>query len=77
MTGLSAQTFGITDRGVVREGAYADLVVFDPVKVKDLATFEQPLQQSVGIDYVLVNGTLSLMLGNLCPDRAGQVVRNT
>ena len=76
MTGLSAQTFGLKDRGVVREGAFADLVVFNPATVKDLATFEKPLQQSAGIDYVLVNGTMSLMLGNLCPDRAGQVVRN-
>ena len=76
MTGLPAATFGIPDRGVIREGAFADLVVFNPDTVKDLATYENPLQQSTGIDYVLVNGTLSLMLGNLCPDRAGQVVRN-
>ncbi|MBT4489774.1 MAG: D-aminoacylase [Rhodospirillaceae bacterium] len=76
MTGLPAQTFGLADRGVVREGAYADLVVFNAEKVQDMATFEKPLQQSKGIDYVFVNGTLSLMLGNLCPDRAGQVVRN-
>ncbi len=76
MTGLSAHTFGLQDRGVVREGAFADLVVFNASTVKDLATFEEPLQQSAGIDYVLVNGTLSLSLGSLCPDRAGQVVRN-
>lgn len=74
MTGLPAETFGLKDRGVVREGAHADLVVFDADKIRDLATYEQPLQQSLGIDYVLVNGTLSLMLGNLCTDRAGQVV---
>ena len=76
MTGLPAKTFGLADRGTVRIGAFADLVVFDPDRIKDLATFENPLQQSVGIDYVLVNGTLSLLQGNLCPDRAGQVVRN-
>ncbi len=74
MTGLPAETFGLKDRGVVREGAHADLVVFDADKILDLATYEQPLRQSLGIDYVLVNGTLSLTLGNLCPDRAGQVV---
>ncbi|MDE0727372.1 MAG: amidohydrolase family protein, partial [Alphaproteobacteria bacterium] len=74
MTGLPAETFGLKDRGVVREGAHADLVVFDADKIRDLATYEQPLRQSLGIDYVLVNGTLSLTLGNLCPDRAGQVV---
>jgi N-acyl-D-aspartate/D-glutamate deacylase len=76
MTGLPAKTFGLKDRGVVREGAHADLVVFDADNIRDLATYEKPLQQSMGIDYVLVNGVLSLMLGNLCPERAGRVVRN-
>ena len=76
MTGLPANTFGLKDRGVIREGAFADMVIFDAENIRDLATYEKPLQQSKGIDYVLVNGTLSLMLGNLCPERAGQVVRN-
>jgi len=76
MTGLPAKTFGLADRGTVQVGAFADLVVFDPARIIDRATFEKPLQQSIGIDYVLVNGTLSLLQGNLCPDRAGQVVRN-
>ena len=76
MTGLPAKTFGLADRGTVQVGAFADLVVFDPARIIDRATFENPLQQSIGIDYVLVNGTLSLLQGNLCPDRAGQVVRN-
>ena len=76
MTALPAQTFGFKDRGVVREGAYADLVVFDPNRIKDMATYENPLQQSQGIDYVFVNGTPSLMLGNICHNRTGRVVRN-
>ena len=76
MTGLPAKTFGLADRGTVREGAYADLVIFDPERIIDLATYEDPLQQSAGIDYVLVNGSLSLMQGNLCPERSGRVVRN-
>ena len=76
MTGLPAKTFGLADRGTLREGAFADLVVFDPARIIDRATYEKPLQQSAGIDYVLVNGTLSLLQGNLCPERSGQVVRN-
>ena len=76
MSGLPAKTFGLKDRGIVKVGAHADLVVFDPARIIDRATYEKPLQQSLGIDYVLVNGTLSLMLGNLCPERAGRVVRN-
>ena len=75
MTGLPAQTFDLPDRGTVQIGAFADLVVFDPARIIDLATFENPLRQSVGIDYVLVNGTLSLLQGNLCPERAGQIVK--
>jgi N-acyl-D-amino-acid deacylase len=74
MSGLPAKTFGLKDRGIVKVGAHADLVVFDPARIIDRATYEKPLRQSLGIDYVLVNGTLSLMLGNLCTDRAGQVV---
>ncbi len=76
MTGLSAQTFGLKDRGVVKKGAFADLVIFDPDKIIDQATYEQPMQQSLGIDYVFVNGALSLTQGELSGDRAGRVVRN-
>ncbi len=76
MTGLPAKTFGLRDRGVIREGAYADLVVFDPERIIDLATYEDPVQQAAGIDYVLVNGALSLRQGDLGPGRSGRVVRN-
>ena len=76
MTGLPARTFGLAGRGTVRTGAFADLVVFDPARIKDMATYEQPLRPAVGIDYVLVNGALSLRRGTPGPDRAGRVVRN-
>ena len=59
MTGLSAQTFNLKDRGVVREGAYADLVLFDPATVADVATFESPTRLARGISDVLVNGTVA------------------
>jgi N-acyl-D-amino-acid deacylase len=57
MTGLSAANVGIADRGVIRPGAYADLVLFDPATVADRSTFEDPKALSVGIERVWVNGT--------------------
>lgn len=63
MTGLSARNFGLKDRGVVSDGAYADLVVFDPETIIDQATFEQPMQPATGIDYVMVNGTIGWSKG--------------
>lgn len=56
MTGLSAANVGIADRGAIRPGAYADLVLFDPSTVADRSTFEDPKALSVGIDRVWVNG---------------------
>jgi N-acyl-D-amino-acid deacylase len=56
MTSLTAERYSLVDRGVIREGAYADLVLFDPQSVNDQATFADPLQYPVGIPYVLVNG---------------------
>ena len=58
MTGRTAQLFGIVDRGVIRQGAFADLVLFDPHTVIDLATFEQPTIPSQGIEQVWTNGQL-------------------
>lgn len=60
MTSLSAERFGLTDRGVVRPGAFADLVLFDAERVGDRATFADPHQYPDGIHYVLVNGTIVL-----------------
>ena len=56
MTGLSASNMGIADRGTIRPGAYADLVLFDPATVADRSTFEHPEALSVGIERVWVNG---------------------
>lgn len=58
MTGLTAGEFGLKDRGVIKEGAFADLTLFDPVTVIDQATFERPIALSDGIETVLVNGTV-------------------
>jgi len=73
MTGLSAATFNLKDRGTIRNGAFADLVVFDPATVADAATFEAPLQKSRGISHVLVNGAIGFRNGEVAA-RAGQIV---
>ncbi len=56
MTSVPAAVFGLKDRGTVREGGFADLVVFDPVEVIDAASFDTPIQSSPGIQQVIVNG---------------------
>lgn len=63
MTGLSARRFRMSDRGELRVGAHADVVVLDPSRVRDRATFEQPEQFSEGIEQVWVNGVLSFVGG--------------
>lgn len=75
MTSLPAQTMRLKDRGMIREGYYADLTIFDPAEVKDLATFAVPHQHSRGITHVLVNGRLVLKRGNVTGARPGMVIR--
>jgi N-acyl-D-amino-acid deacylase len=60
MTSLAAVQFNIPLRGIIREGYYADVVVFDPARVVDLATYEKPHQYPVGIEYVIVNGVVTV-----------------
>ena len=72
MTGLSARRFKLQERGELRPGYFADVCVFDPAKVLDVATFEQPQAMSRGIEHVLVNGRVALSLGRTAPDRAGR-----
>jgi dihydroorotase/N-acyl-D-amino-acid deacylase len=75
MTSLPANRVGIRDRGVLKPGAYADVVVFDPVTVIDKATFEDPHQYSVGIDHVFVNGQAVWELGKFTGNLPGRVLR--
>ena len=65
----------IADRGALKEGMWADVVVFDPTKVRDLATFEKPNQLSVGMDYVLVNGVPVIEDGKMTGKLPGKVLR--
>ena len=75
MTSLPARTFSFHDRGIVRPGFVADLVMFDPDKVKDMATFEQPHQYSEGFDYVIVNGVAVVADGEITDERSGAFVK--
>ena len=75
MSGLPAKKFGIAKRGILAEGNFADVVVFDPKTIKDLATVENPYQYSQGVDCVVVNGQIALNSGIITDQRAGQVLR--
>jgi dihydroorotase/N-acyl-D-amino-acid deacylase len=72
---LPAGRMRIPDRGVLKEGMWADVVVFDPGKVRELATFEKPNQLSVGMDYVLVNGVPVIEDGKMTGKLPGKVLR--
>jgi dihydroorotase/N-acyl-D-amino-acid deacylase len=74
MSGYPAERMKIWDRGLLRPGMKADVIVFDPAKVGDRATFEQPHQYSVGINEVIVNGKLALHAGKVTQDRPGKVL---
>ncbi|MDR5819138.1 MULTISPECIES: D-aminoacylase [unclassified Caballeronia] len=74
MTGLTARRFGLTERGEVKVGHHADLVVFDPERVRDAATFAQPQQAADGIDAVWVNGVLTYRERAMTGARAGHFV---
>ncbi len=75
-TSLPARTFKLNDRGLVREGYAADLVLFDPNKVQDNATFEEPHQYSSGFDYVIVNGVPVIAEGKRTNERPGRILRH-
>ena len=71
---LPAQREGLADRGVLKEGLWADIVVFDPAHVRDLATYQRPNQLSVGMDDVIVNGVPEVFDGQLTRALAGRVL---
>lgn len=75
MTQLPAETIGIKDRGIIKEGMIADIVIFNPNTVIDKATFENPHQYPEGINYVLINGLFSVNNGKFLDARAGKVLR--
>jgi len=74
-TALPAQRMRFTDRGVLKQGMAADIVVFDPATITDIATFEQPNQLSQGMEYVLVNGVPVIEEGKMTGKLPGKVLR--
>ena len=75
MTSLPASVFGITDRGVIRPGAFADVVIFDPAAVRDLATYVEPQKLAEGVSDVLVNGVPVRLDGKFTEAAPGRVLR--
>jgi dihydroorotase/N-acyl-D-amino-acid deacylase len=76
-TSLPAQRMRLTDRGVLKQGMWADVVVFDPATIKDAATFESPNHLSEGMEYVLVNGVPVIDGGTMTGALPGKVLRGT
>jgi len=73
---LPAQRMRLTDRGVLKQGMWADVVIFDPATIRDLATFENPNQLSQGMEYVLVNGVPVIDQGKMTGALPGRVLRS-
>jgi len=77
LTGFAAAKFRLADRGLVRAGAVADLVLFDPATIIDRGTFEDPKRAPEGIRAVFVNGALAVDGGKVTGVRAGRVLRRS
>ena len=75
MSSFPAQRMGIEDRGVLRPGLKADIVVFNPATIIDRATFEKPHQYAEGVSAVIVNGQIALSGGQMTGARAGRALR--
>jgi N-acyl-D-aspartate/D-glutamate deacylase len=75
ITSLPAERFHLADRGVLREGAYADIAVFDARTLRDAATYDAPFRLSQGVRHLLVNGTPVLLDGRQTSARPGRVLR--
>jgi N-acyl-D-amino-acid deacylase len=76
MSGWPAQRMGLSDRGLIREGMRADVIVFDLERLQDTATFERPIAAPTGIDDVIVNGVAAIEKGRVTGARAGRVLRH-
>lgn len=76
MTSLAAQKFHLSDRGLLKTGFAADIVIFDEAEINDRATFEKPHQFSVGVKYVLVNGVATIENENHTGARSGKALRS-
>lgn len=77
MTSLPARRFGFYDRGILSEGMKADIVIFDYAQIKDMATYENPKQYPKGIDYVLVNGKITIKNTHRTDNLPGKIIKST
>jgi N-acyl-D-amino-acid deacylase len=75
MTSLPAQRFQLRDRGLLQEGKAADIVLFDPEKIKSPSTFESPHAYTEGMEYVIVNGKPAVEKGKYNGERPGQILK--
>ena len=75
-SGLPADILRLKDRGYLRAGYFADVVVFDPKTLRDKATYDEPHQYSTGVRYLFVNGKLAIDDGKIQPGMAGRVLRH-
>ncbi|TAN03242.1 MAG: D-aminoacylase, partial [Rhodanobacteraceae bacterium] len=75
MTALPAQRMGLAQRGAIKKGMYADIVIFDPARLRAPATFEQPRQLAQGMSWVLVNGVPVIADGRMTQALPGKVLR--
>ena len=75
MTGMAAEKFHLRDRGVIREGAFADLVIFDAKEILDTATYSDPRRYPTGISHVFVNGAAVVRAGAHIGARPGRALR--
>ncbi len=76
MTSHPAAIFGLPERGIIRPGGFADLVILDPKKINDRATFENPRRQATGIKFVIINGRETLSNGKFLNEFSGEVIRH-
>jgi N-acyl-D-amino-acid deacylase len=75
MTGLASRRVGLKERGLLREGYFADIVLFDPEKIQDLSTFTEPNQYPRGITYVIINGEIVVDEGTHTGKLAGKPLK--
>jgi N-acyl-D-aspartate/D-glutamate deacylase len=75
MTGVAARALGLADRGLLRPGAWADVVVFDPARIADLSTYEEPHRYPAGVSTVIVNGQVVIDGGDHTGALPGRVIR--
>jgi N-acyl-D-amino-acid deacylase len=75
MTSLAASRVGIIDRGILRPGMMADIALFDPATIQDVATYQDPLRYSAGVKDVFVNGRPVVLDGKITEERPGRALR--